>query len=194
MEVKFAKGSDVAAFYLKHEEAMTACNDCPEGESFGLQAADYDLAILKDLASALSVGKKCFVVIAWPGVYEVQRLPDGINRQLLLKHLKMPDKQSQAVNGPSTYAAFLKMVKKCFSEGFENVKKFDSYLAINEYQNFELTYAVLQRRLAGVAAFRKHENGSTAAIKECILMAIENGICFDSSEGKKTKFRFKLDF
>ena len=171
--MEYVEPSNATAFYLKHVEAMKATEEQPEGRSFALPKEGYSLALLRDLAELANVGKRAYVVIEWPQAFEVQRLPDGSNTKLFYRYLAGSEKPSFTNNSPSD--KLRDFLRKYNELPLESCSQYDKNITEEMKSQNYVTYTLLQRRLAGVAAFRNSAKGSTETLKDCIAELAESG-------------------
>ena len=170
--IKYQEPSNVGNFYLKHVDVMKPLEDQPEKKSFAVSKEGYSLQLLREIAESKSVNKKVFVVIEWPEVFEVQRLPDGSNAKLFYRYCtnaKYDCTDSSMVDIENIICQYIK-------SDLESCLKYDKNLTPEIKNENIISYTYLHRRCASLASFRKSANGSTELLKILLKMLSDNKI------------------
>tara|TARA_Y100001973_G_scaffold106643_1_gene186073 strand:- start:12962 stop:13591 length:630 start_codon:yes stop_codon:yes gene_type:complete len=173
-EFEYVEPSNVGEYYLKHVEAMKPIKSQPEGKSFAIQREGYSLALLREIADLANVGKKAVVVIEWPEVFEVQRLPDGSNTKLFYRY-STGDKKDRVEHSEigDSVSDIKSIVAQYIESNFEDCLKYDKKLNAEAKIENVISYSYIQRRSASLASFRKAPEGSTARLKAAIDALVE---------------------
>ncbi len=176
-EFEYVEPSNIGEYYLKHVEAMKPTESQPEGKSFAIPSDGYSLSLLRDLADAANVGKKAIVVVEWPEVFEVQRLPDGSNTKLFYRY-STGNKRGNRVE-LSECEESIEEIKRILNEyiedNFEECLKYDKNINAEAKAEKIVSYAYVQRRCLGLAAFRKAPEGAAKRFKSAIEELVESG-------------------
>ncbi len=173
--------SPEARYYGIHRDLLAFCKIMPPNSSFAVKkglAGDtgrevsYDL--LRRTCAHYSVGNKVFCVIDHGHVFEIHRLEDGDNAKdfyLFHKAKLVPgiDTEDKAMND------LRNLLKGAIEGRIEEIIKYDkSYNQAMKADNI-FSYSFIQRRLGCVSSFRKHSEGATVKIKECLKALVISG-------------------
>lgn len=176
-EFEYVEPSNIGEYYLKHVEAMKPTEKQPEGKSFAIPSEGYSLSLLRDLADAANVGKKAIVVVEWPEVFEVQRLPDGSNTKLFYRYSTGNKKgRSEHSELDESIEEVKRVLNEYIEDDFEAAVKYDDSLSIEIKKENVVSHSYIQRRCTGLASFRKAPEGSSKRFKATIKSLIEEGI------------------
>lgn len=193
-EFNFIDPSQEGGFYLAHSALMEPLKTCPEGKAFSIAKNETGAAgepisyrVLRDIADRYSVGKKAFVVIEHPNVFEVRRLTDCESISLFYKFLKKDEKSFDN----DALEVIEKMSKEFKDQDIEHVLKYsqlDAPLAKRLHDEGVIPYSYLQRRTVAMAAFRKSDSGATEQLKKAIASLIEKGIIVELPDSATKSF------
>lgn len=176
-EFEYVEPSNVGELYLKHVEAMKPVESQPIGKSFAIPREDYSLSLLRDLADVSNVGKRAVVVLEWPEVFEVQRLPDGTNTKLFYRY-STGNKRGNRVEiseAGESVDELKRILSDYVNEDFDEAMKYDKGLSAEAKSEKVVSYAYMQRRCLGLASFKNAPEGATKRFKASIEDLIEEG-------------------
>lgn len=176
-EFEYFEPSNIGECYLKHVEAMKPIKDQPQGKSFAINKDDYSLSLLRDIADCSNVGKKAIVVIEHEEVFEVQRLPDGSNTKLFYRYStgKKRGNRVELSECEDSIEEIKRILKEYVEDNLEECIKYDKNINAEIKAEKIVSYAYVQRRCIGLAAFKKAPEGAAKRFKVAIEELVEEG-------------------
>lgn len=168
--------SDAATVYMRHVVEVNKAARIAPGRChlINTENTDYNLDLIKDLANNLNVGKKSIIVIKWPSVIEIQRLPDGTCVKTYYRYNK-PNKNKVAECSNDGTEEVLRILKAFLDSTWKDANGYDKKITRDMKEEKVISYAYIQRRLTSCAAFRKSIEGAKNKLKRSIEEVIENG-------------------
>lgn len=173
-EEQWLEASNVGSEYMRHEQAMQKAARVPVYKAFAIPEG-YNVGMLQKMSENFKPKK--IVVIEHAGYgFEIRRLADNADVKLFYSSLNT-DKLITAVEisvDEVQKTEALRVVKDFLETDDETISKYDAR-CVEARKSSCVTYTFLQRRLAGVAVFRKDEAGSSQKIKEALQTLEDEG-------------------
>lgn len=168
--------SPVGSEFMRHSAAMEPAARVPVHKAFAI-APGFNVGMLRKMAEAYKPKRIVVIDHGEPG-FEVRRL--GANDDVSLFYLSLNPEQLSAVTDVTKpieeQKAYMKnLFIEFFSMGEEAITKYDVQ-GVKLRESGCIGYALIQRKCASVATFRKDAEGSTAAIKKALFELESEGV------------------
>ena len=169
-EPQWLEPSGVGGEYMRHSQAMEPANRVPIYKAFAI-GPGYNVGMLRKMAE--NYKPKRIVVIEHDGQgFEVRRLANNDDVSLFYTSLDPKKTEQLSKDVPSLAGEQLAHLKRVVSEFLKadeaELVKYDAKGPQARAVGC-IGYAYIQRRVASIAAFRKNEEGATAAIRDGLL-------------------------
>ena len=174
--------SPVGDEFMRHSAAMEPAARVPVHKAFAI-APGFNVGMLRKMAEAFRP-KRIVVIDHGEQGFEVRRL--AANDDVSLFYLSLNPEQLSAVTDITKPIEEQKTYMKnlfveFFSMGDEAITRYDAQ-AVKLRESGCIGYALIQRKCASVATFRKDAEGSTAAIKKALFELETEGFLRKLSE------------
>ena len=173
---QWLKPSQVGSEFMRHEAAMEPAARVPVHKAFGI-APGFNVGMLRKMAEAYKP-KRIVVIDHNENGFEVRRLGNNADVSLFYASLNPKSIEKLSNECGSIEDEQFSHLKRTIVEFLEmedaQITKYDAQ-GVKLREAACIGYAFLQRKCASISAFRKDEEGSTAAIKRCILRLESEG-------------------
>lgn len=168
--------SPVGSEFMRHSLAMEPAARVPVHKAFAI-APGFNVGMLRKMAEAYKP-KRIVVIEHGESGFEVRRLGNNDDVSLFYASLNPAKVEQLAKVKPSEDEEQMTCINRVIAELFEIdealLVKYDQHGA--KFRNANCVgHSYLHRRVSGIAVFRKDAEGSTAAIKRCILRLESEG-------------------
>lgn len=169
-ESQWLEPSHVGGEYMRHEVAMEPASRVPVHKAFAI-GPGFNVGMLRKMAENYKP-KRIVVIEHGEAGYEVRRLSNNADISLFYTSLDPKKTEQLSKDAPSLVGEQLAHLKRVVSEFLKadeaELVKYDAKGPQARAVGC-IGYAYIQRRVVSIAAFRKNEEGATAAIRDGLL-------------------------
>ena len=172
-EIEYVDASNVAEGLEAAVEAMKPCEALPVAKSFAVAKEEHSLDLLRAIAGSYHVG---IVVIDWPQVFEVQKLPDGLTADLFYMSIDSPkdaakDRGDVMPTSEDEKDSLKTLFEIYLTSDAKDWTGYKSGVTAAMIEESVIPHSLICRKLGATKCFRK-QKGKLAA---CIHALVERG-------------------
>ena len=175
-ESQWLEPSHVGGEFMRHAKAMEPAARVPVYKAFAI-GPGFNVGMLRKMAENYKP-KRIVVIEHGEAGYEVRRLGNNDDVSLFYTSLNPKKTEQLSKDAPSLAGEQLAHLKRVVSEFLKadeaELVKYDAKGPQARAVGC-IGYAYIQRRVVSIAAFRKNEEGATAAIRDGLLVMEAEG-------------------
>jgi hypothetical protein len=172
-DVAWLEPSPVGGEFMRHAQAMEPASRVPVYKAFAI-APGFNVGMLRKMAESYKP-KRIVVIDHDENGFEVRRLGNNDDVSLFYASIE-PNRAKALLSNDEEQKAYMKnLFIEFFSMGEEAITKYDVQ-GVKLRESGCIGYALIQRKCASVATFRKDAEGSTAAIKKALFELESEGV------------------